>query len=149
MKTYLKLEGKHGPKPRPQPQTHLQQTQLQPTKPQPSNNAPPKNNNTMTRKAPGPKTSDKGKRTMLTKRSYKVRVLTQPIPTTTTPTAPTPTGSTTSTQTSVDRSAAASIQVMVYKLAMGKFAQVPYPTARPRMKDILLFEAPTLHHWKT
>ena len=28
MKTYLELEGKHGPKPRLQPQTHPQQTQL-------------------------------------------------------------------------------------------------------------------------
>ena len=33
MKTYLELEGKHGPKPRPQPQTCPQQTQLQPTQP--------------------------------------------------------------------------------------------------------------------
>ena len=46
VKMYLELEGKLGPKPRPQPQaqpqqTQLQQTQLQPTQPQPSISAQP------------------------------------------------------------------------------------------------------------
>ena len=94
----------------------------------------------MTRKAPGPKTSDKKRRTILAKRRYKVRVLDQPIPTTptsTTPvnsTAPTPTVATASTQTPVVKSAAASIPVMVYNMATGKFREVPYPAERPQEK---------------
>ena len=87
----------------------------------------------MTRKAPGPKTSNKRRIPMLTKRSYKVRVLAQLIPFTPALTAPTLTVATTSTQMPVTRStAAASIPVMVYTLATGKFAEVPYPTARPQ-----------------
>ena len=54
-----------------------------PSHDQPSHNQAsvpvPKIPTLMTRKAPGPKASDKRKRTMLTKRRYKVRVLTQPI----------------------------------------------------------------------
>ena len=49
MKTYLELEDKLGPKPR-----HQHQTQ-----PQPSTSAPPQNNNSKTRKAPGPKMNEK------------------------------------------------------------------------------------------
>ena len=90
----------------------------------------------MIRKAPGLKASDKRKRTMLAKRRDKVRVLSQPVPTTpTTPlnsTAPTPTVATTSTQMPVTRSAATSLLVMVCKLAIGQFAEVPYLTARPQ-----------------
>ena len=92
----------------------------------------------MTRKAPGPKTSDKRRRTMLAKRRFKVRVLAQPIPTNPTPTTPvnssasTSKVATTSTQMPVVRSTIESILVMVYKLVMGKFAEVPYPTARPQ-----------------
>ena len=109
------------------------QTQLQQTQPQPSTNAHPQNTNPMTRKAPGPKASDKRKRTMLAKRRYKVRVLTQPIPSSPTLTAPTPTVATTSTQMPVTRSTGTeSIPITVYKLATGKFAEVPYPTARPQ-----------------
>ena len=75
---------------------------------------------------------------MLTKSRYKVSVIAYPIlkiPIPTTPmnsTAPTPTVATTSTQMPVVRSTAESIPVMVYKLAMRKFAEVHYPTARPK-----------------
>ena len=69
---------------------------------------------------------------MLTKRRHKMRLLTQPIPSTPTPTTPTSMVATVSTQTPVTRSTAESILVMVYKLATGKFAEVPYPTARPQ-----------------
>ena len=72
MKTYLELEGKLGLKPRDQ------QTQLQLTQPQPSTSACPQNSNPMARKAPGPKASDKRKRTIITKRGYEVRVLAKP-----------------------------------------------------------------------
>ena len=91
MKTYLEIEGTFGPKPRLQPQTQLQQTHLQP-----SSSSYPQNTNPITREAPGPKTSDKRRRTVFTKRRYKVRVIAQPIPTNPTPTelvnstAPTP-----------------------------------------------------------
>ena len=55
------------------------------------------------------------------------------MPSTSTSPAPIPTVATTSAQMPVTRSAVAtSIPVMVYKLAMGKFAEVPYPTARPQ-----------------
>ena len=66
MKTYLELEGKLGPKSRPQPQTQLQQTKPQPTQP---------STNPMVRKAPEPKTNvpNKRKRTVITKRKYMVR----------------------------------------------------------------------------
>ena len=63
MKTYFELEGKIGPKPRCQPQTHPQQTQPRSTQP---------STNPMLRKAPGQKASDKRKKTMLTQRKYKV-----------------------------------------------------------------------------
>ena len=90
----------------------------------------------MIRKASEPKASDKRKRTMLTKRKYKVRVLAQPASTTPTTsvnsTAPIPRIATTSTHTPVTRSAATSIPVMVYKLATGQFVEVPYPTPRPQ-----------------
>ena len=87
----------------------------------------------MTRKAPGPKASDKRKRTMLAKRRYKVRVLTQPVPSTPTSTTPAPMVATVSTQMPVTRSTAAeSTLVMVYKLTTGKFADVPCPTTRPQ-----------------
>ena len=138
MKAYLELEGKLGPKPRPQPQTRPQQSQ--PTNPATNKHQhPPQNTNPMTGKAPGPKTNDK-RRTMLAKRRYKVRVIAQPIPTIPTPTtpinstAPSPTVATTSTQMPVVRSTAEYIPVMVYQLATGKFPEVPYPTARPQNK---------------
>ena len=93
----------------------------------------------MTRKAPGPKMSEQKKRRtrVPTKRRYKVRVIAQPIPTTpttpvnSTPTVPSPTVATTSTQMPMVKSTAMSILVMVYNLATGKFAEVPYPTGRP------------------
>ena len=64
MQTYLELEGKLDPKPRPQQ-----------TQPQPRTSIHPQISNPMARKAPGHKASDKRKRTVPTKRGYKVRVL--------------------------------------------------------------------------
>ena len=69
---------------------------------------------------------------MLAKIGYKVWVLAQPVPTTTTPTAPIPTVATACTQMLVVRSAAASIPVMVYKLATEQFSAVPHPTRTPQ-----------------
>ena len=85
MKTYLDLEGRLGPKPRPQSQTkstqnHPQQTKSWPVQP---------STNRRVRKAPTPKASDKRKRTVIAWRGYKVRVLNQPVPTTTAPTTAT------------------------------------------------------------
>ena len=96
MKTYLELEGRLGPKSRPQPQTQLQQTQLQQICPQQNQPWPAQpSTNPRVRKSPGPKTNvpDKRRRTMIAKRRYKVRVLTQPTPSTPTSTAPTPNSS--------------------------------------------------------
>ena len=132
MKTYLELEEKLGPKPRLQPQIHLQQVQPQQSQPQPTQPS----TNPMIRKAPGPKAADKRKRTVIAKRGYNVRVLAQPVPTTTpTPvnsTVPTPTVATMSTQMPVIRSTATSIPVIIYKLATGQFVEVPNLTARPQ-----------------
>ena len=66
MKTYLELEGRLGPKSRPQPQTQLQQTCLQQNKTQPAQPS----TNPMVRKSPGPKANvpDKRRRTMIAKR---------------------------------------------------------------------------------
>ena len=80
-----------------------------------------------------------------------MRVIAQPIPTTPTPTAPvnstptvpTPTVATTSIQMPVVKSAAASILVMVYNLAKGKFDGVPYPAERPQAED-----NPSVHNFK-
>ena len=52
------------------------------------------------------------------------------------------------TQMAVVRSTAASIPVMVYKLATGQFPEVPHPTGRPQEKKILPFTL-TLHHSRT
>ena len=120
MKTYLELEGKLGPKPRPKPQTRLQQTCPEQTQPQPTKSS----TKPMIRKAPGPKLKDKRKRTMIAKRRYKVRVLTQPTPPIPTSTAPTPKVATVSTQTPVVRSTVESIPVTVYILVMRKFAEI-------------------------
>ena len=79
MKTYLELESKLGPKARPQPQMQSQ----------PHTSAPLQNNNQLTRKASGPKLSEKKRRGRVpAKRRYKVRLIAKPIPTTPTPTAP-------------------------------------------------------------
>ena len=74
MKTYLELEGRLGPKSRPQPQTQPQQTHIQPNQPRPAQ----PNTNPRVRKSPGSKTNvpDKRKKTMIAKRRYKVKVLT-------------------------------------------------------------------------
>ena len=88
----------------------------------------------MVRKSPGPKTNvpDKRRRTMIAKRMYKVRVLTQPTPSTPTSTTPAPTVATVSTQTPTARSTAESVPVTVYTLATGQFAEVPHQTTRPQ-----------------
>ena len=88
----------------------------------------------MIKKSPGPKTNvlDKGRRTMIFKRRYKVRVLSQPTPSTPTSTVPAPTVATVSTQTPTVRSTAESIPVTVYKLATGQFVEVPHQTTRPQ-----------------
>ena len=67
---------------------------------------------------------------MIAKRRYKVRVLSQPTPLIPTSTAPTLMVATVSTQTPIVRAKAESILVMVYKLAIGQFAEVPHPTTR-------------------
>ena len=67
-------------------------------------------------------------------------VLTQPTPSTPTSTTPAPTVATINTQTPVVRSTAESI--LVHKLAMGQFPEVPHPTTRslndnlPPLEDI-------------
>ena len=88
----------------------------------------------MVRKSPRPKTNvpDNRRRNMIAKRRYKVRVLTQPTPSTPTSTSPNPTLATVSTQTPTVKSTAESILVTVYKLAMGQFAEVPHPITRPQ-----------------
>ena len=76
-------------------------------------------------------------------RMYKVRVIAQPIPTTLTlttpmnsnPSVPTSTVGTTSTKMPMVKSAAASIPVMVYNLAKGKFYGVPYPIERTQAEE--------------
>ena len=79
---------------------------------------------------------------MITKRGYKVRILTQPTPSSPISTAPTPTVVTVSTQTPMVRSTAESIPVIMHKLAVGQFAKVPCPTTRsisdnhPPLEDI-------------
>ena len=79
---------------------------------------------------------------MMAKRRYKVRVLTQPAPSTPTSTAPTPTVVTVSTYTPMVRSTAESTPVTIHKLATGQFAEVPHPTTRslidncPPLEDI-------------
>ena len=89
-----------------------------------------------TRKTTRPKTSDKRRRPVPTKKGYKVRLITQPMPNTQTTTIPvtstahTPTVATASTQTPMVKSTAMSIPAMVYNLASGKFSEVPHPTGR-------------------
>ena len=67
MRTYLKLEGKLGPKPRQQPQP--QQNKNQPRHIQPSTNP-------LVRR--GTKTNDK-RRKLIPTRWFKVRVVTKPV----------------------------------------------------------------------
>ena len=72
---------------------------------------------------------------MIAKRRYKVRVFTQPRPSTPTSTAPTPMVATVSTQTQIVRSTAESVPVTIYKLVTGQFAEVPHPTNRSINKN--------------
>ena len=79
---------------------------------------------------------------MIAKRRYKVRVLTQPTPSTPIATAPTPMVVTVSTQTPMVRSTVESILVTIHKLAMGQFSEVLHQTTRsindhpPPLEDI-------------
>ena len=66
MRTYFELEGKLGPKPRPQPQT-----QLWPTQPQPSTISHPQNTNPMTRKPQDQRQVTRGKELCLQREGTK------------------------------------------------------------------------------
>ena len=145
MKIYLELEGRLGPKSRPQSQTRPQQTQLQQIQLQQNQPyAAQSSTNPRVRKSLGPKTNitDKRKKTMIAKERYNVRVLTQPTPSTPTSTALAPMVATVSTQTPLVISTTESILVTLCKLAMGQFAEVQHPTTRslndnpPPLEDI-------------
>ena len=121
MKTYLELEGRLGPKPRPlskaqSTQNHPQQTQSQPVQPI---------TNPRVRKAPTAKASNKRERMVIADRGYKVRVLNQSVPTTTAPST-----ATTSTQMQTTGFPATDIPVKMNKLATGQFPEAPSPIAR-------------------
>ena len=75
---------------------------------------------------------DKRRKTMIANSRCKVRVLTEPTPSTPTSTAPAPTVATVSNQTTTARSTAESLLVMVYKIATGQFAEVPCETTIPQ-----------------
>ena len=91
MRTYLELEGRLSPKSRTQPHTQLQPTQSQQVHVQQNQQRPAQpSTNPRVRKSPAPKVNDKGRKTMIAKRGYKVQVLTQPTPSTLTSTAPIP-----------------------------------------------------------
>ena len=143
MTAYLELEGRLGPKSKIQLQTQLQPTPLQQVHAQQNQQRPAKpSTNPRVRKSPACKVNDKRRKTVIAKRRYKVRVLTQPTPSTPTLTAPTPMVVTVSTQTPMRRSTAESILVTIHKLATGQFAEVPCPTTRsisdnpPPLEDI-------------
>ena len=120
MKTYLELEGKLDN--------------------QPCTNVFLPYTNSVPRKIPAPKEAEKKRRAKLpAKRSFKVRVITQPITANPIlpinpipPTVPTLTvaTSTATTQIPVAKSAATSIAVTVYNLAQGKFKEIPYATTK-------------------
>ena len=75
------------------------------------------------------------------KRTFKVRVIAQHMPTNPTPPAePNPTvyNTVATTQTPVAKSAAPAailIPVTVYNLAQGKFEGIPYPTGKPQEEE--------------
>ena len=136
MKTYLELEGKLGPKPRPYPQTKLQ----------PHTSAPPQNKNPLTRKAQDPKhLKRRGEPENLQKKKVQAEGNCQPLPTTPTtsvPVNPTPTPkaatSNASTQISIVKSTATSILVMVYNLAKENWMEFPTQQKDPRLRKIYL-----------
>ena len=140
IKTCLELEGKLGLKPKP-----IIQPQSQPCTSTPSHNG------SLTRKTLMLKKAEKKSRARTpVKRRYKVRVVTQPLPTTPTlpvnpisPVVPTPTvaTSTTTTQTPMMKSAATSIPVIVYNLAQGNLNEFPTPQEDLKWKKILLLPA--------
>ena len=136
MKTYLELEGKLGPKPKPQPQL------------QPHTSIPSHDRNSSTRKTLVPKKVEKRRRAKaLVKRRYKVRVIAKPMPAIPNslvnpilPAEPIPTVATPTViaQMPVVKSAATSIPVTVYNLAQGKFEGIPTSQEGPKWKKILL-----------
>ena len=136
MKTYLELEGKFGPRPRPQSQT----------KSQPPTSTPSQNNNSITRKTPGPKMAEKKRRTRVpAKRRYKVRVIVQPLPTTPIMSSsmdPIPTHtvatSTASTQTHLSQW----LYTIWHRENLKEF---PTPQESPKMRKILP-PLTTIHH---
>ena len=91
MRTYLELEGRLSPKSKIQPQTQPQSTQSQQVHTQQNQQRPAKPSiNPRVKKMPAPKVNDKRRKTLIAKRRYKVRVLTQPTPSTPASNAPTP-----------------------------------------------------------
>ena len=123
MKTYLELQGKHD--------NQLHTNIFLPHK------------NSLPRKTPVPKKAEKKRQAKApVKRSFKLRVITQPMSTnpalpanSTLSTEPTPTVATTMTVTQmpVARTAVATTTaklVTIYNLAQGKFKGIPYPTKR-------------------
>ena len=154
MTSYLELEGRFGAKSKTQPQIQLQPTQSQDVYMQQNQQRPVQpSTNPRVRKFPASKVNDKRRKTMIAKRRYKVRVLTQPTPSTPTSTVPTPTVATVSTQTPMVRSTAESIPVAIHKLAMGQFSEVPCPTTRyisenpPPLEDIPSAPVRQGTHW--
>ena len=129
MKTYLELQGKLCLQPQSQPCT----------------NTLSHDKNSLPQKILVPKMTEKKKRAKTpVKRSFKVRVIAQPMPTNPTlpvnltpPPEPNPTvvNTTVITKMTVTKSAATSIPVTVYNLAQGKAEGVPYPTGKPQEEE--------------
>ena len=144
MRKYLELKGRLGPKSKIQ-QTQPQLTQSQEVCMQQNQQRPAQQStNPRVRKSPALKVNDKRRKTVVAKRRYKVRVLTQPTTSTPTSTASAPMVATISTQTPMVRSLGESILVTIHKLAMRQFAEVPHPmlrslndnTSPPPLEDI-------------
>ena len=120
MKTYLELEDNLGN--------------------QPCTNVFSPNTNSLPRKTPTAKKTEKKRRGKAPiKRRFKVRVITQPMPANPNlpmnpilpaESSPTVTTPTVTTQTPVMKSAATSIPVTMYNLAQGKFKGMPYHTTK-------------------
>ena len=129
MKTYLELEGKLDT-----------QSQLQPAT---STYSPDKS--PLPQKTPVPKKAEKKKRSNAPiKRSFKVRVIAQPLPMNPSlpigPTLMVITTKATLTQMSAVKptpttASPTSIPVTVYNLAQGKFKEFPYPAGKPQKEE--------------
>ena len=123
MRTYLELEGKFG------------------AQHQPCTNIFLPDKNSLPRKTPVSQKAEKKKRAKVqVKRRFKVRVITQSMPTN--PSLPvnltlsTDPITTATTQRLEARSAAnTAIPVTVYNLIQGKFKGIPYPTKRPQVEE--------------